>query len=68
MDFNAIVQAISAVGFPIVCVLLCFYYINKNNERNDATIEMNTKAIQELTIYIKEVLAKLLEDRENKDK
>jgi len=64
MDFQAVVQAISCVGFPIVCVLMCFYYINKNNEKNDATIEKNTEAIQELTIFIKEIIAKQFNDKE----
>ena len=64
MDFNALVQSVSTVGFPIVCVFLCFYYINKNNERNDSTIEKNTQAIQELTIFIKEIIAKQFENKE----
>ncbi len=64
MNFQALVQAVSSVGFPIVCVFMCFYYINKNNERNDATIEKNTAAIQELTIFIKEVISKQIKDKE----
>ena len=49
MDFNALIQAISTVGFPIVCCGVLFY--QNNNLR--ATIEENTKALITLTEYIK---------------
>lgn len=41
MDFNAIITAVSTVGFPIVC---CGVLFVQNNKLRD-TVEENTKAI-----------------------
>lgn len=64
MDYSALVQAISAVGFPIVMCILMAWYIKSNADsyRSDVkalqeTIDKNTAAIN--------MLADKLED--NKD-
>lgn len=49
MDFNAIITAVSTVGFPIVC---CGVLFIQNNKLRD-TVEENTKAVIGLTDYIK---------------
>lgn len=49
MDFNAIITAVSTVGFPIVC---CGVLFIQNNKLRD-TVEENTKAIISLSDYIK---------------
>lgn len=49
MDFNAIMQAVSTVGFPICCCAVLFV---QNNKLRD-TVEENTKAVIGLTDYIK---------------
>ena len=49
MDLNAIISAISTVGFPIVCCIVLFV---QNNKLRD-TIDENTKAVISLTDYIK---------------
>ena len=49
MDFNAVIAAVSSVGFPIVC---CFVLFTQNNKLRD-TVEENTKAVISLTDYIK---------------
>ena len=49
MDFNAIIAAISTVGFPIVC---CGVLFVQNNKLRD-TVEENTRAVISLTDYIK---------------
>ncbi len=49
MDFNAIITAVSTVGFPIVC---CGVLFIQNNKLRD-TVEENTKAIIALSDYIK---------------
>ena len=49
MDFNAIITAISTVGFTIVC---CGVLFVQNNKLRD-TVEENTKAVISLTDYIK---------------
>lgn len=49
MDFNAIIAAVSTVGFPIVC---CGVLFIQNNKLRD-TVEENTRAVISLTDYIK---------------
>lgn len=49
MDFNAIITAISTVGFPIVCCGVLFI----QNDKLRTTVDENTKAIISLTDYIK---------------
>lgn len=49
MDFDAIITAISTVGFPIVC---CGVLFNQNNKLREI-VEENTKAVISLTDYIK---------------
>ena len=56
VEFNEILQAISTVGFPIVCCIVLFI---QNNNLKD-TINENTKAILTLTDYFK--ISKVKED------
>lgn len=35
MDFNGISEIISSVGFPIVCFLMCGYYVKYREDKND---------------------------------
>lgn len=61
MDGNAVIQAISTVGFPIVMCLLLVYVVYKMNDQhkeemtkmNDA-LNNNTLAIQHLTDLLTE--------------
>lgn len=57
MDFNAIMQAISTVGFPIVCCGVLFYQNNKLVETiNDlkVTLTENTTILKTLSNKFKE--------------
>lgn len=47
-DINAILTAISTVGFPIVCAGAMWYTHVKTMKEMDETIERNTLAIQRL--------------------
>lgn len=49
MDFQAIITAVSTVGFPIVCCGVLFI----QNDKLRTTVEENTKAVISLTDYIK---------------
>lgn len=49
MDYNAIMQAISTVGFPIVCCGVLFYQNDKLRE----TIDSLKDTINENTMYLK---------------
>ncbi len=49
MDYNNIMQAISTVGFPIVCCGVLFY----QNDKLRQTIDSLKDTISENTIYLK---------------
>lgn len=58
MDFNAIMQAISTVGFPIVCCGVLFYQNSKLTE----TISDLKSTLVENTTILKVITSKLKED------
>lgn len=39
MDLTSISEIISTVGFPIVCFLLCGWYVKYREDRNDEKID-----------------------------
>lgn len=49
MDYNAVMQAISTVGFPIVCCGVLFY----QNDKLRQTIDSLKDTIAENTLYLK---------------
>lgn len=62
---NEIVNAISQVGFPIVCTMILAYILYNEEDKNDTrmiefvkAIDNNTKAISELIVYIKNGMGK----------
>lgn len=66
-DFNSILQAISTVGFPIVCCCVMFWQSRENSrlhkEESDKWTEAltnNTVAIQKLTDMVER-----MEDKQN---
>lgn len=59
MDYNAIIQAIGTVGFPIVMCLILVYMMYKLNEQHkeemnklNESLQNNTLALQHLTDLI----------------
>lgn len=58
MDFNTIMQAISTVGFPIVCCGVLFYQNSKLTE----TISDLKSTLVENTTILKTITNKLKED------
>lgn len=60
MDINAILQAISTVGFPICACGALFWMVNKQDESHKeeinslrAVLEANTQALTELKDMLK---------------
>ena len=39
MDWNQVAQLIGSLGFPIVCTIVCFWYIYKNGESQREMIQ-----------------------------
>ena len=59
MDVNAILQAISTVGFPICACAALFWMVNKQDENHKSEInalrdvlQQNTQALTELRSYL----------------
>ena len=57
MDFNTIMQAVSTVGFPIVCCGVLFYQNSKLTETINelkVTLVENTTILKTITSHLKE--------------
>lgn len=50
--YNAIIQAISSVGFPIVMSVILLYYIAKQTEAHEKETTKTMEAINKLEIAI----------------
>ena len=51
--FNEIKELITTIGFPIVCVIFMWRKITDSDEKQANLLTELTKAITELTAYIK---------------
>lgn len=63
MNVNDVIQLISSVGFPIICCLICFYYIDKKDTSHREEIDSLRNVIEQNTI-VTEKLVSALEGRE----
>ena len=59
MDVNVITQIISNLGFPIACVIAMFWMLNKERDAHKADTAELTKAIENNTQVMTQVLDKL---------
>lgn len=49
MDFNSISDLIQSVGFPIVCFLMCGWYVKYREDKNDEKYDkLNTQHDDEM--------------------
>lgn len=55
MDWNAVIQSIGSVGFPIVACGVMFSYLEKEREAHRQEIESVTHALNENTKIIAEL-------------
>lgn len=55
MDVTAISQAISSYGFPIVCCVVMFNYLEKEREAHKEEINSITQALNENSRIINEL-------------
>lgn len=56
MDFNVIIQAISAVGFPIVISLYLLWYIKKIDEDHKEESKSFTEALNKNTLVLQKLI------------
>lgn len=59
MDVNVITQIISNLGFPIACVVAMFWMLNKERDAHKAETAELSKAIENKTNVMTQVLDKL---------
>lgn len=59
MDVDVITSLIGNMGFPIACVVAMFYMLNKEREAHKAETAELSKAIENNTNVMTQVLAKL---------
>nr|DAM44344.1 MAG TPA: YvrJ protein family protein [Caudoviricetes sp.] len=59
MDVNIITQIISNLGFPIACVIAMFWMLNKERDVHKAETAELSKAIENNTQVMTQVLDKL---------
>ena len=59
MDVQTITTIISTVGFPIAVCLVCFWYINKQNEAHKAETDKLAEALNNNTLVMQKLVDKL---------
>ncbi len=59
MDAQAIINFISTLGFPITVCLVCFWYINKQQERHKEETDKLAEALNNNTIVMQKLVDKL---------
>ena len=55
MEIDAIVSAVSTVGFPIVCCAAIFWYLYQEQKSHKDEMNAVTKALQENTLILSEL-------------
>ena len=59
MDWNAVIQLISTLGFPIVCCITLFWYMIKQRDMHKEEINELKKSIDNNTIILTRLYEKL---------
>lgn len=59
MDVNTITQLITGVGFPVAVCLICFWYINRQEEAHKEEVTKLTNAINNNTLIMQKLCDKL---------
>ena len=65
MEIEAITTLISNMGFPIACVIALFWYLNKEREEHKAETQKLADAINNNTIVMEKILAKVGDDADD---
>lgn len=59
MDYTAVMQLIGSLGFPIVACIMLYMRMEKQDENHKAEVSELTKAIQNNTLVMQQLLDKL---------
>lgn len=66
MDVGAITSLIGSVGFPVCVCLICFWYINKQQESHKEEIKNLTDALNNNTVVMQQLVDHLGGDKNAK--
>lgn len=59
MDYTAVMQLIGSLGFPIVACVMLYVRMEKQDENHKQEVSELTKAIQNNTLVMQQLLDKL---------
>lgn len=59
MDMQTATTLISTVGFPIVVCLICFWYINKQQEQHKEETDKLAEALNNNTLVMQKLVDRL---------
>lgn len=59
MDVSNIIQIITNLGFPIAVCLICFWYINKKDEKHVEEVGEMAKALNNNTLVMQKLVDRL---------
>ena len=59
MNIQDILSIVTTVGFPIAVCLICFWYINKNEEAHKEEVDKLSAAINNNTLVMQQLMDKL---------
>lgn len=61
---SAVSDAVSSIGFPIVVSGALFWFMNKSNDTHKQEIEKLSKAVNNNTKVVQELIIKLKKDKQ----
>ena len=59
MDVSNIIQIITNLGFPIAVCLICFWYINKKDEKHGEEVGEMANALNNNTLVMQKLVDRL---------
>ena len=65
MDYNAVIQAIGTVGFPIVMCLILVYMMYKLNEQHKEEMNKLNESLQNNTLALQHLTDLIAKDNDN---
>lgn len=63
MDANIIISLVGSLGFPIVCALICFWFINSTMKDLQKRTEENTESLKKLITLVESIIRKEIDDK-----
>ena len=62
MDANIIINLVGSLGFPIICALICFNFINTTMKDLQKRTEENTESLKKLITLVETIIRKEIDN------